>query len=97
MTNLTWKIDNLERRTSDGFVTTAHWRANAVDGEFSASVYGSCGWGEGDPVIPFEDLTEETVLEWVWENGVDKEATEENLTNQIDALKNPASASGTPW
>ena len=32
----TWSIVDLERRVSDGFVTTAHWRVYAVDGEYTA-------------------------------------------------------------
>lgn len=91
-----WKIEQLDRLTADGFVTTAHWRANAVDGEYTASVYGTTGWQAGTPEIPYANLTEETVLSWVWEN-LDKDATEANLTAQIDALKNPTTANGVPW
>ncbi len=29
---ITWNISQLDRQTSDGFVTTAHWQANATDG-----------------------------------------------------------------
>lgn len=99
MIEVTWKIESLERRTEDGFVTTAHWRVNAVDGEYTASAYGSCGWGEGEITIPYEDLTPEDVLAWCWteEGGVDKDEIEANLARQIDAQKNPVTASGTPW
>jgi hypothetical protein len=90
-----WTISNLERKTEDGFVTTAHWRCDATDGEFSAGVYGSAGFS-GDLTIPYEDLTQEQVLGWVWES-VDKEVTETNLDGQINAQKNPVSASGLPW
>jgi len=92
----TWKITNLDRNTADGFVTTAHWTATAVDGEHSASVYGTCGWSEGTPTIPYENLTEATVLNWVWES-IDKEATESALAAQIALLKNPVKATGLPW
>lgn len=94
---VTWTIDNLDRRTSDGFVTVGHWRCTAVDGEFSASVYGTCGWSDGKPVVPYANLTEQTVLGWCWESGVDKDATEAALAAQIDAQKNPVTATGTPW
>jgi len=93
----TWSIADLERRVSDGFVTTAHWRVYAVDGEYTAGSYGSCGFGEGEPEVPYEDLTPEAVLSWIWENGVDKDETEAQLATQIDALKNPVQESGTPW
>lgn len=93
----TWKIENLERRTSDGFVTAANWRATAVDGEHSADAYGSCGWPDGEPVVPYADLTEQQVLGWCWANGVDKDAIEQTLAGHIAAKKTPASLTGTPW
>lgn len=95
--NITWSISNLDRRTSDGFVTTAHWIATAVDGEVSASIYATVGWSEGAPTVPYESLTPEAVLAWVWASGVDKEATEAALAAQIEAQKHPASATGLPW
>lgn len=94
---ITWKINTLERRSSDGFVQTAHWIATAVDGEYTASVYSTCGWSEGEPTIPYESLDEAKVLSWVWANGVDKQATEAALAAQIEAQKNPPVVSGTPW
>ena len=93
----TWTISQLDRNTSNGFVTTAHWQATAVDGEYSASTYATCSWADGTPTIPYADLTQETVLEWVWANGVSKEATETALAAQIELQKNPVQATGTPW
>jgi hypothetical protein len=93
----TWTISTLERETSNGFVTTAHWTATAVDGEHTASTYSTCSWANGTPVIPYENLTQETVLGWVWANGIDKQATEDALAAQIALQKAPVTASGTPW
>ena len=92
----TWTITNLDRNTSDGFVTTAHWNCTAVDGEHSASAYATVSWAEGTPTIPYANLTEATVLNWVWDS-VDKAATESALADQIALLKAPVKASGTPW
>ena len=92
----TWSISQLDREVSNGFVTTAHWRAEAVDGDYTASVINTCSWSEGTPTIPYANLTEATVLEWVWES-VDKTATESALAAQIALLKAPVQASGTPW
>jgi hypothetical protein len=94
--SVTWKISTLDREVSNGFVTTAHWTATAVDGEHSASAYATVSWAEGTPAIPYASLTEATVLEWVWES-VDKAATEASLAAQIALLKNPVKATGTPW
>ena len=92
----TWTISTLERETSNGFVTTAHWQATAVDGDYTASTYSTCSWAEGTPTVPYADLTQETVLNWVWES-VDKQATEDALAANIALQKNPVTATGTPW
>jgi len=94
---ITWNISQLDRQTSDGFVTTAHWQANATDGDYSASVISTCSWSDGTATIPYADLTKETVLGWIWANGVDKDATEAALAAQIELQKNPVKATGVPW
>jgi hypothetical protein len=60
-------------------------------------VYSTCSWPDGQPVIPYADLTQEEVLGWIWESGVDKEATEAAVAAQIELQKNPVSATGVPW
>jgi hypothetical protein len=97
MSTIVWNISQLDRQTSDGFVTTAHWQANATDGDYSASVYNTCSWSEGTATIPYASLTKETVLGWIWANGVDKAATEAALNAQIELQKNPVTATGVPW
>jgi hypothetical protein len=94
---ITWNISQLDRQTSDGFVTTAHWQATATDGDYSASAYSTCSWSEGTATIPYADLTKETVLGWIWANGVDKDAVEASLAAQIELQKNPVTATGIPW
>ncbi len=93
--NITWKISSLDRKTSDGFVTVAHWQCTGVDGDFSASVYATASF-EGELVVPYASLTEADVLAWVW-SVVDKEATEAAVAAQIESQKNPVQASGLPW
>jgi hypothetical protein len=93
----TWNISQLDRQTSDGFVTTAHWQATAVDGEHSASIYNTCSWSDGTPTVDYADLTQEQVLGWIWANGVDKDATEAALEAQIAEQKAPKTARGLPW
>jgi len=93
-------IPTLERHTADGFVYTAHWRCTATDGDYSASSYGTAGFTpapESEDFVPYDDLTEATVLGWVWDNGVDKDATEAALAAKIGAEKNPTTATGVPW
>ncbi len=94
---INWSIQQLDRKTADGFVTTAHWQATAVDGDYSASTYATCSWSDGTPTVDYADLTQETVLGWIWANGVDKNAVEASLAAQIEAKKNPTTATGVPW
>jgi hypothetical protein len=94
---ITWIISQLDRQTSDGFVYQAHWTCTAVDGEHSASVYATCSWSDGTPTVAYDQLTQETVLGWIWANGIDKDATEAALAAQIELKKNPTTATGVPW
>jgi hypothetical protein len=94
---ITWNISQLDRQTSDGFVTTAHWQATATDGDYSASVYSTCSWQSGTPTIPYDSVTMQEVLDWCWASGVDKDATEAALLAQIESQKNPVTATGVPW
>jgi hypothetical protein len=94
--NVTWTISNLDRQVSDGLVTTAHWRVDAVDGEHTAGAYGSVGFTRGDDFIPFEQLTEAQVVEWV-KAQLDVAEIEASLAGQINKQKNPVTAHGLPW
>ncbi len=61
-------INQLERTTADDVVTIAHWSASVVDGDYSASAYGTQSFtrdADSPELVPFEDLTEETVVGWV--------------------------------
>jgi len=95
----TWTIGTLERNVADGGVVVAHWRATLVDGDFSASSCGTCGFTP-DPsdsgFVAYDSLTEATVVGWV-QAEVDKDAIEQSLAAQIEADKNPTQAAGVPW
>ena len=92
-----WKITNTDRYTDSNFIYCVHWTATAVDGDFTASIYSTCSWAAGTPTIPYNQVTEAEVLDWCWASGVDKDATEAALAAQIEAQKNPVTATGTPW
>jgi hypothetical protein len=96
---ITWSISQLDRNAADGGVITAHWRATAVDGGYSSSVYSTAGFTP-DPTSPtfkpYADLTEADVLGWVW-GSVDKSVTEDSLLQQIELQNNPVTLTGTPW
>lgn len=93
----TWKITKTDYLTADGFITTAHWTATAVDGDYTASAYGSCGFASATPSIPYANVTEQEVLSWCWENGIDKAEVEASLAANIALQKNPVTSAGVPW
>lgn len=95
--NITWTITQCDRLTSDNFITTAHWTATVVDGDYTASIYSTCSWAPGTPTIPYAEVTQQEVLDWCWASGVDKDATEAALAQNIELQKNPVIATGTPW
>jgi len=98
---ITWKIANLERETSDGFVFTAHYTVDAVtaDGAYRSGAYGSIGFERPENLIPFSDLTEELVVQWVQEAlGTEKvDEVAAALNAQLDEQRHPTKAAGVPW
>ena len=93
---ITWTIAQLDRQTSDGLVTTAHYRVDAVDGDYSAGSYGTVGFERGDTFIAYDSLTETQVIAWV-KDKLEVADIEAGLTAQIAAKKAPTTATGTPW
>jgi hypothetical protein len=93
----TWNVVQMERKTSDGFVVTVHYTVNAVDGEYTASTYGTVGYTQGEgSYVPYSDLTKEQVIGWV-KDSIGQSTVEESLAAQITAQKNPVQLSGLPW
>jgi len=92
----TWKIAQLDRQTSDGLVTTAHYTVNAVDGEHTAGSYGTVGFERGESFVAYALLTEAQVIAWV-KDKLDVEAIEASLAAQIALQKAPVTATGVPW
>ena len=89
-----WLIERLLVKPTEGsntdVVITADWRCNGTDKTYSGTCYGSCSFQPPTgSFTPYEDLTQEQVLQWCYENGVDKTAIEANVTAQIQNQINP--------
>jgi hypothetical protein len=101
---MNWNISRLDCKVSEGDLSdvciVAHWQcSDTVDG-YSASVYATCSLPSPDPesFTPYDQLTQNEVLEWIWANGVDKDATEAAVAQQIENQKNPPVISpALPW
>jgi len=87
-----WSFPNFETN-SENVVKTIHWRYTAVDGEHSASMYGSCAGSEG---MNFDSMTKEHCENCVLENqDTTIEKMQNNLSAQIEEKKTPALTSKT--
>ena len=97
MTTYNWTIPVTDYDIATGFIFCAHWVCTATDGTYSVPAYSTCSFAAATPSIPYANVTEAEVLNWIWANGVDKEATEAALAAQINLQKNPVTAAGVPW
>jgi len=93
---ITWTVTAMDcYPQEDGntdVVFTVHWTCAGVQDAYSASVYSTCAVpapATGAPFTPYEDLTQNQVLGWIWANGVDQTATEAAVQQQIDNQINP--------
>jgi len=94
MITILWLIERLLVKPTEGsnidVVITADWRCNGSQDNYSGTCYGSCSFvPPSGSFTPYEDLTQEQVLQWCYENGVDKTAIEANVSLQIENQINP--------
>jgi hypothetical protein len=89
----TWTITAMDCSTTEtnpDTVITAHWTCSGTDGTYNASVYSTCSFPQPEGTFtPYADLTQEQVLGWCWADGVDKDATEASVGQQLANLANP--------
>ena len=80
-------------------VYNVHWIVTGTDGDYSSNAIGTqiVPLSEGGAFIPFEDLTNEIVVEWTKEAMGEKtvESIEAGIASQIQSLINPTSVTMT--
>jgi hypothetical protein len=89
--NFTWTVEKLKTKTElDGFtnvVFVAYWRCDADDGVNATVRHGSSLLPTpSDPFTPYQDLTEQAVLDAMWSNGLNKASIEQLLENSLAEL-----------
>lgn len=104
MTTFNWVVTALNclpnAPEGQDYVINVHYTCNGTDGTYNGSVYSTCSLPvtQGTSFIPYQDLTLDIVLGWIWSNGVDKAATEAAVQTQIDNQINPPIITPTlPW
>jgi hypothetical protein len=98
-----YRIGNLEYTNDDSkAVLIAHYDVRASDpdlGEQTVRSYGTVSFSP-DPnasdFVPFEELTEDTVLGWI-KGELDTDSIEATLASKLEEANAPKTASGLPW
>ena len=96
----TWEVNTLERELADGYVKKVIYRVIGIDGsEEKARATGEVELEKPETLIPYNKLTEATVLGWIKTKlGTDEVAAiEKSLEDQIALINTPVTAEGKPW
>ena len=96
----TWEVNTLERELADGYVKKVIYRVKGIDGsEEKLRATGEIELKKPETLIPYKDLTESKVLEWVKAAlGAEEVARVEKwLEDEIALINTPVTAAGKPW
>ena len=95
----TWEVNTLERELADGYVKKVIYRVKGIDGsEEKLRATGEVELLKPETLIPYNDLTESKVLEWVKAKLGSEVATVEKLIDDnITLQKTPVHGVGKPW
>jgi hypothetical protein len=104
MTTFTWTVTQLDcypqAEGQTDVVFTVHWTCSGTDGTYNGSVYSTCNvtYVAGTPYTPYDQLTQDQVLGWIWSSGVDQASAEAAVQSQINNQLNPPVVSPPlPW
>ncbi len=106
MATKTWQINTLERELADGYVSKAIYRVIGEDGTYKFRATGEVDLPKPSTLVPYADLTEETVIGWVKArigelntagNGPSVAEIETVVENGVNEQKTPTTGVGKPW
>lgn len=98
----TWSITNMEHLVSDGGVIVVNWSCTAAGGGKSSFYGDTTKFDAPNPsspdFIPYDQLTEEVVLGWVFAAlGDEKDTIEADRIAKVEKQLHPVVESGLPW
>ena len=102
MATKTWQVNTMKRELSTGYVSKVIFRINGEDGTYKFRATGEVDLPKPDTLVPYADLTEETVLGWVKAKlDADNAGTVANIEtaveNGVNEQKTPTVGTGKPW
>ena len=83
-TKITWKVLNLKRQIESGYVYSVDFAINGSNSFHTHQMTASLGLEKPENLVPYEDLTETTILKWIQDKL--------NAENAKDKIRNPSSA-----
>ena len=95
----TWEVNTLQRELADGYVNKVIYRVKGTDGTYETRATGEVDLEKPDTLVPYKDLTHDTVISWVKAKlGTDSVAEiEAAIDAEITLQKTPTHGVGTPW
>jgi hypothetical protein len=104
----TWKVTSVKTKTegsNQNAVVQTYWTKTGTDedghtGTFAgATPFTTVGMPDGYTFVPFEELTEEMVLDWIKAVVVGgyEEHVNAQIQKQIDEKHNPVVEAALPW
>jgi len=95
----TWEVNTLQRELADGYVNKVIYRVKGTDGTYSTRVTGEVDLEKPDTLVPYKDLTHDTVIGWVKAKLGSESVTqiEKAIDDNITLQKTPVHGVGTPW
>ena len=102
MATKTWQVNTLQRVLADGYVSKVIYRVNGADGDYSFRATGEVDLPKPDTLVPFKDLTETQVINWVKAKlDADKAGSVAAIVaaveNGVNEQKTPTTGVGKPW
>ena len=103
-TTFEWSITQMncypQAEGQSDVVFCCHWTCSGTDGTYNGSVYSTCSvtYVAGTPYTPYDQLTQDQVLGWIWANGVDQASAEAAVQTQINnQINTPVVSPPLPW
>ena len=95
----TWSVANTEFDLPSKGITIIHWRCTGVDGDYTASSYGTTSHtydADAADFVAYDDVTEAQAIGWA-QAALDQSAIEQAIADKIGAEQNPTTGAGVPW
>jgi hypothetical protein len=94
-----WKINLVERAKSNDFILQVVWECTDLRDGFIGRLTDTLGFEVEDAKVPFDQVTEDMIVEWVKKELGDHEVLriEQSVQFMIDANITNNKAAGAPW